>query len=825
MSPLMNTTFLRRAVPGALAFSALAVAVSSCESTNLTSTGGDRIVPTVSLAVEGVSGSAAAVDSVNVRSPLGVTVTASDNASIQAIVTSIVAEGQVIRGDSVGVPAGLSTYTRKASVQLAGVRAGQVIRIRGTAIDVGGNQASAEVTAVAFDPAVPQVQLLNPESGVISGGTYTFRVHGIDSLGITKLGFRSSGPSTLTRSDSALFSAPLPKNDTVTFSIEVPSSVGVGQTFTIEPFAENRDALRGTGGTLTVQVAATGTDQQAPLVFQTVPARMEQGDSLDLSARDPDGLLKAIGYIVKDSTGAQLAAVELPISSPAQQVIRRVEFNLPTALRGRGMFVIGYAVDQANHKGFAVPNGATIPVTNDGLAKRDPTVYAFGLTTRLPAGSLGADIAVDTVRSRVYVSNINKNQLEAFNYGNALSPLAPVSVGSQPWGMTIDNSGSFLLVANSGGTNISRVDLSSRSETGRIKTANEYIYDVTYSKDEQSGGYKYGVTGPIDYSDRPQYIAQSASGALYYSTRPTTEATPGTLRRIDNFLDPRAEPRQIWQYGEVSRGVYVVLNADAVDVIKGQNGVPDSIVVCDHPVGQDPTTSTCVKDMFIPDALDALRAMGANATGVKDLSSASLALPDTNFVAVGGDRRRVAFGEANTGGRAGRVLLVYDPSGTPAWGEQYSVPIDVEDLTNNASDAVFGLAINGNSTNVAVHGVETFFADSSLRLQGKFATFQTGAGIAFHPGNVEEQTPDLKARVAFVASGDFSIQIVDSYSYRLRGRIPIRSNLYGPLRAVPPTPAERVADPTLVAKLFGLTSEGLVMIDVRLGDIDNVPQN
>jgi hypothetical protein len=104
-------------------------------------------------------------------------------------------------------------------------------------------------------------------------------------------------------------------------------------------------------------------------------------------------------------------------------------------------------------------------------------------------------------------------------------------------------------------------------------------------------------------------------------------------------------------------------------------------------------------------------------------------------------------------------------------------------------------------------------------LQGKYATFSSGAGIAFHPANVDENTADLSARVAFVASGDFSIQIVDTYSYRLRGRIPIRSNLYGPLRAVGPTSAERAGDPTLVVKLFGLTPEGLVMIDVHASDI------
>ena len=816
MSPLM-TQLLRRAVPSALSAGALAAVLAGCESTTLTSSSGDRILPTVALSVDGVQGLASKADSVNIRLPLNVTVNASDNASIQAIVTSVVVDGAVLKADSVGTNG--ASVTRTSKVQLSGVRPGQSIIIRATAIDAGGNKGNDEVTAVAFDPAIPRVSIPSPETAVISGGTYTFTVQGVDTLGISKIGYRSSGPAALTRSDSSLFSVPYPKTGTFTFSFAVPASVAVGTTFTVEPFAENRDALRGTGEVITVRVAAPGADAATPIVYQTVPARMEANDSLDLNGRDSDGLLKAIGYVVKDSTGQQLASVEFPVTTPAQQVVRRVPWSVPANLRGRGLFVIGYAVDNANHKGFAVPNGATIPVSNDALAKRDPTVFAFGTTTSLPTGSLGADIAVDTVRNRVYVSNIKKNELEAFDYGPTLSQLAPVSVGAQPWGMAIDNSGSMLLVANSGGTNISRVDLSNRTETGRIKTANAYLFDVGWSKDQTSGGYKFTVSAPIDYSDRPQYLAQSASGALYYSTRPTAEAQPGTLRRIDNFLDPRAEPRQIWQYGAVSRGHWVILNADDVDVLPGENGVPDSIIVCDHPVGSDISASTCVQDGTIPQAVDALRAMGANVSEVKDLSVPSLALPDTNFVAVGGDRRAVAFGEANTGGGAGRVMIVFDPSGTAAGNEVYSPPIEVRDLTNNASDRVFGLAINGNSTNVAVHGVETFFSDSSLRLQGKFATFNTGAGVAFHPKNVDEETADLKARVAFVASGDFSIQIVDTYSYRLRGRIPIRSNLYGPLRAAVPTPAERAADASLVVKLFGLTPEGLVMIDVHASDI------
>jgi len=43
--------------------------------------------------------------------------------------------------------------------------------------------------------------------------------------------------------------------------------------------------------------------------------------------------------------------------------------------------------------------GATLAVTADSLAKRDPIVFAFGQTTALPSGSLGADIALASADS------------------------------------------------------------------------------------------------------------------------------------------------------------------------------------------------------------------------------------------------------------------------------------------------------------------------------------------------------------------------------------------------------------------------------------------
>jgi hypothetical protein len=793
--------------------------MAACGATEVASSGEDRVIPALEISIQ--NGIDNGNDTVSVRAPLKVRIEASDNAALLYAVTRVFADTMLIDVDSVDL-GGLREVNRTIDISLAGVRSGQQVGVQTTVTDGAGNSAVAQAIATAFDPQVPTVTLLNQSNSVFAGGTYAVNIGVADSTGISKVGFKTSGAG-VNRADSTLFAEPLPWADTVQYLITVPTSAPLGATFLVTPFAENREGLRGQGGAVTVRIVAAGTDQVPPLVNQTVPPRMETPDSLEIFARDTDGLVRTIGFIAKDQTGIVQHRVEITLPSPIQQVTRKIAFNGPTSLRGKTLFITAYAIDAAGHTGYAVPTGAAIPVSADSLGKRDPSVYAYGLTFGMPVGSLGADIAVDTARRTVYVSNINKNQLEAWTYSTTLSPLPAVSVGAMPWGMIIDNSGSLLLVANSGGTNVSKVDLLSRREDGRIKTSNEWVYDVSYSVDVNSGDFKYTVSPPIDYSDRPQYIAQSASGALYYSTRPTSTAQPGTLRRIDNFLDVRTEPRQIWQYGAHANGKYVVINSDHVSVLKGANGAPDIITVCDHTPGNELSTTVCESGNNIEDVVAVLQGspVNGNVIAVKDLDVASLALPDTNFVAVGGDRRRVAFGEANSGGRAGRVLALYDPDGTPAGSEVYSMPIEVTDLTSNASDRVFGLAINGNSTNIGVHGVETFFADSSLRLQGKFATFNTGAGIAFHPLNVEEFTPDSLARVAFVASGDFSIQIVDSYSYRLRGRIPLRTNLYGALRAVLPTPAERSSDPSLMVKLFGLTPEGIVVIDVRRQDIDN----
>ena len=122
-----------------------------------------------------------------------------------------------------------------------------------------------------------------------------------------------------------------------------------------------------------------------------------------------------------------------------------------------------------------------------------------------------------------------------------------------------------------------------------------------------------------------------------------------------------------------------------------------------------------------------------------------------------------------------------------------------------------------------MNGRESYFFDVAspfhLRLAGKFNTFDEGAGVAYHPDNVGDLTPEA-ARVAFIASANGTIEISDTYHYTSRGVLPVRANLYGPIRVARPWPGD---DPGVILKLFGLTTEGFIVIDVRASDIQPLP--
>ncbi len=162
----------------------------------------------------------------------------------------------------------------------------------------------------------------------------------------------------------------------------------------------------------------------------------------------------------------------------------------------------------------------------------DTTLVVYGHTYALPQQGTIGDITVDAARGNVFLSNTNFNQLNVWqssSSGKGFSP-TPIAVGSLPWGMVMSNNPDTLLVANSGGTNISRVYIGSNVVAGmredlarRILTRNTYLFSVTVTRDAITGKIRLTALGPISYSDRPQYIAQAKGGRIFYSTRPTDD--------------------------------------------------------------------------------------------------------------------------------------------------------------------------------------------------------------------------------------------------------------------------------------------------------------
>jgi len=344
------------------------------------------------------------------------------------------------------------------------------------------------------------------------------------------------------------------------------------------------------------------------------------------------------------------------------------------------------------------------------------------------------------------------------------------------------------------------------------------------ARDQNTGRIGLTVVGPISYSDRPQYIAQAKGGRIFYSTRPTETAPAGTLRWLDPSL-PVPDPRQIWQYGSIIPGqteLYALFNVDSVALTHPSptdQVSSDTLYIYDHPYGQK-TGTIAVANPDPKVAVAALVAKGSDAELVRNLDVSTLALEDTNFVAASGNRQWIAFGEGHSGG-AGRVVMVQDSAG--AVPNFFSPLVTIQDLTDNASERNFGIALDQTGQTVASHGLQAYFASVSdpfhLRLQGKYDSFDDGAGIAFHPGANGVLTPPDQ-RLAFVGSASGNIEVVDIAYYIRRARLQLKYPIYGPLRVSLPMPG----DPgDVILKVFAVGPQGLVVIDLTAQDIKPGP--
>jgi hypothetical protein len=705
--------------------------------------------------------------------------------------------------------------------------------------DASGNADTSRVTIQLVTG--PRVTFLAPVKGdsATAAAGLTVTLNATHPNGVAKLGFRMQGASSWVNPlDTTIvwnYGAP-PKDVTVSATIQIPANAPAGSVITITPISQ--DASGQAGSSTPFLIAVRNGAAPPPRVYQTVPPRYELTDSVSVTAVGNG--ITYVGFELRDAANTIVKRDSLAQTSPyPSTAVVGVPLNLPTSAQGKTLAVVTFAYDQGGRVGYSLPANVTVPQQSAALAKVDSALIVYGHTYPLPAARSGiiADVVVDPARGNVFASNITANRIEVWQQAAKSFDATGIFVGSQPWGMTLSRTataGDTMYVANSGGTNLSRVYIGAATPSGmkedlnnRILTRISLLYKVSEQRDQATGKIRLTLTGPILFSDRPQYVQQSTAGRIYLSTRPTQAASSGTVR----YLDPKAvapDQRFILAFARAGGDAnsYLIANIDAASVTPAPaNSIAsDVLTLCDHPSGTTADPICASSALGIAAAVDSLRATvpTSDVDAQVNLDEASLGLTDTTYAAASADGQWIAFGEGHKAPYA-RVFLLRDDGTVPDRYTYASPSLNVADLVNNASDQLYGLALDKFGKSLAVHGNDSYFASVTQpftqRLQGTASTFDVGAGITFHPNADGNNTP-ADSRLAFVASNNGQVDLVDVAYFTSRGTLTTKLNLTGPLRASLPFPGD---DPSIVLKLFGVSSKGLVVIDVTAADIKPGP--
>ena len=705
---------------------------------------------------------------------------------------------------------------------------------------------------VPADVDPPVVSVLSPVNGaeVQAGQRVPIRVAATDVEGVSTITVRISGAVNQT------ISIPIsPPRNEVQADTAVNIPTGASGNLQISASGTNTQGVQAQAEN--VNLSITNVDGQAPTVslsVETAP-RMEVGDRIKVTIKafdNPGG--SGIASTALTAIVTNTSRVDTLVLNPSDEFVGQAgdtavseysftppfidPLNLPDTL---GILFSGLAYDEEGNCGGAVSEEFTdqvacssaiiggnsfvianaVPVTRQVIA-------VSGRTSLAPGGGTLADILVDSLRSRVYASNLSRNRVQILE-ADPGTWSSEVWVGAEPWGLALNGRGDSLFVANSGGTSISHVSLAGTPREDldrRYVTQNTALWEVEVDQGKLVAQF-------YDFSDRPQFIAQDAAGRLLFSTRPTSAANTGTIRVARNQAGWSAPEAQLLVVaGDLVAdnkttaivhvdSVYSAADGSCVQIWDHRPGFPGTVV-----------TSGCVS---LDDALAAMEVH--RAAGNTDLwyvkqakwEIERLALRDTTFVAASGNRNWVAFGEGGTDlDEPGRITLWNSSTAT------IHSRLLVADLVNNASERVSGLDLSYDGSLGSASGEGgSYYWSTDLRLQGSVTkTVPGGAGAVLHPGlpSFSPGMPSSNETLAFVGQADHTVRILDTTHFTERGQLHIRDLVVGPLRVGPPLPTDNdglggacVGEDCVVLKLYAVTDAGgVVIVDVRARDIGDL---
>ena len=860
----------------------------------------DRGAPTVIITTPGDSAA----------SPLGDSVLIIAHATYDAGLASLQFEGLSFRGDaSLGTDEVVPRFATKV-VQLLEPTEDTIIsrwlipttdtikeqtNLIVTAVDALGNFASDTIPLTLGGPEVDLEDLVGL---VPAGANLPLNVRAVDPLGVRLIELFVTGAVVATISHPIVPVDTVAVLDTLVF---IPP--GVTGTITVWARAFNTLSVPGSDGPFDVEIIIGGTGDTIPPSAQltvTADDRLELQDFLTVRVKARDDVLgdgvTEIGYTalaISPTRGDTVIRTEsvtfvTPRVGNTTQNFQVPVFNADSlALPDTLIFELtGFASDQQSNcstsvgldllvtLGCGTLGGATVSQGNPG--DRTSAVIVAGRTVQLPTGGQIMDAVVDTVRRKLYLSNIDRDRIEIFRLGDEIFEAA-AAVGSEPWGLTLNRAGDTLMVANSGGTNISMVRLGATdgSDTPledpltRLLTPDVVLFDVETILDD-AGVIRYNVfyipdEEPPGFSDRPQFVAVDSTGRILYSTKTTLLGDFGTIRKAAVPIGGgNVEVKMFVEHAAMTENPDFtgITHADLVYRSAGGSTTADQVGIIDHTPGDFFGPQLVAVDSTASLAATAMVGLGGDpiARGGR-WSVPNLGFHDTTYVSASGDGGWVVFGEGSRD-PVGRVIM-YE-----AATDQISAAIEVDDLMINASETVRGIGLNYDGTLGIARGADAYFFDTQLRLQGVGNLPPSGgAGAVLHPlhanaksllNNTGVYQPDT--HVGFVGTGDRTLDIIDTFHFFRSGRIFIKDVPAGPLRAVLPFPEDNAGfictttpvtdqagntigsavqvysggdfnsphpasggpteDSCIVVKLVGITSGGgVVVVDVRKSDL------
>jgi hypothetical protein len=770
----------------------------------------DTTAPTVAVAL--TSG-----DTLQVQNGIRFTVDAADNLGLRSISVALA-------GGFNGV---LDTTFNSAVTQVSlgvsitlppNTTAGGQIIVTATATDGNNNTASASDTLFLVNLAALNVNILQPTTGAITaaGRQVPVEIRASQSSGIRRVGYTVTG--NVTGGDSV--DVALPDTATFTDTLNVPAGLNAG-SFTIEGFAIDSAGRRGLSAQVVVSIQSIAADSAPPMVTVTIAPRVEVRDSITVTANDPSGIT-LLGWLATDLAGTVIRGDSVTSSGTLTTITQRFNLNFNLATLPQTAIVRGFAVDQAGNRGES-----RVDISASSPAKRDTVLIVHGLTKPLRAGSRIADAIYNRNRNEVYLTNLTYNQVEVFQVTDTtFAP--PINVGSNPWGIalwprdTLGANGDTVMVANSGGTDISIVDVALRSERRRHALPNFLIQSVQTETDPATGLVKLSIT-EFDFSDRPQYLAATcrATGtacsatniiAVYSTAGTPAQQTlfPGTgTVRWENLTGVAPQSHFFWEQAEVAPSP----DSDTLQVIVDRGPSVGSNIIL---------AATCGRTVT-------MRELGfADSTFVRNSGNFTRSL-----IGEGGSAVEPALGFARamaynvTSGLQVTACPTVIIQGVPFSGNEeldlgISPGLRVRDFIVNTAIPVRSVAVNFNGLTNMIRADSIYILDDGLRLRGILSAAGLNPGMdlnfnhAFMAGT--GGTPGTSGgalspndRLSFSATAGPQIEVYDTYFFARIATVEIRDPVIGPLRVARLASGEQF--------LIGVTARGVVT--ARLPAITN----